>query len=254
MKNKLLILLSSFFYLTVLSANTDLSISAVGITYPSGMSSNASIGYTKLIYGSSNDLIRGYIRPYTKIKSSLFINSVALGINISPILPIEISLSKEIQKRAYEEFKAFDCTQVTCTVDKLTRNHFELNLALAYKNIFFFAKNDWQSLTLNESKFKYFGEESASILGLGTSESLFIHNSLLGYKLNNDDFISLFLLAFKLKNSGESSSIKLLTYGRTIGKWSFLAGVGGMSRYGTTHFTSVFNIKWSYLKGIFPFH
>ncbi|EQC43598.1 hypothetical protein [Bacteriovorax sp. Seq25_V] len=228
-------------------ANLDYFLVGNFRSYPIGSALTGEVGYGKKVY-EKNKILYGYVRPAINLQTSALINQASAQVDFFPVSFFGFYAGKTIGAKSTKKLQGFDCDTIKCD-GGVSKSYIGTSLALAYKGVKFVSNYRRTTMDLDNHQ-GYFGEEFSNLIGLD-KDRLSAYTGVLGYDLNPENFLAALYINNKMKNTGQTSQMKMMLYQYKPKNIAYQAAMGIFeNRHGSELFSVLLMFKWDLEKGV----
>ncbi len=214
---------------SLLPDNLDLSIDAVGRTYPLGGGLSATAGYGALVWGADQQaepggMRYGFLRPSVTLTTSGYFNAVAAELELFPVSFAGLRIGKEYYTN-YDDYEDYDCTVYECQ-GKFDSVYLEADMALKYRQFIYLGKASKARLDRRSSTDRFFMEPVSGLPADPTGDRLVEYVNTFAYSFNERWMLALQDQRWKMKKSETRSKSLALNLVRTAKRWNATVGLG----------------------------
>ncbi len=194
-------------------------------------------------------VLYGYIRPNINFQTSGVTNQLRAQLDIFPVSFFGFVIGMAWNKRDYEEFSSFTCSEVNCS-GQIRRSYVGHNMALAYKNFFLVSKWKVERVEMTDRS-GTFVDVRASLLARSRYDQHLEGQVIAGYKIGDQHSLGVLSIYNSMKYFDNNSSMWMGFHRYEWDKWSLLSGVGFMdTRLNKRVGSMMLILRWTPEKGI----
>lgn len=210
----------------------DLSLEAIGRTYPLGGGLLATLGKGFLLWDSDQQAEQGgmrygFLRPSVTLTTSGYFNAIAGELEFYPISFAGLRLGKEYYSNN-DDYKDYDCERYECQ-GEFDSEYLEMDMALKYHRFIYLGKASKEKLQRSNSTEQLFIEPVSGLAADPNGDKLTTYTNTLAYEFNDRWMLALQDQRWKMKHTNSESKALALNLVRSSKKWSATVGLGEYS-------------------------
>ncbi len=192
---------------------------------PLGAAAYADIGYSQLLWGKKQPggFQYGYLRPATKLQTSVLVNRAEFYVDFYPISIFGISAGTSITARNTDLYTGVNCTTTECK-GVLSRQWIKTKLTLGYTNFYFVGSVKFENL--KHSSQNSFVDDMNILISQPKGDQTAILDITLGYQWSDRILTGIHRSTVKTNRSHQQNQLLDFYTAYQSQGWKYLGGVG----------------------------